>query len=474
MNTTGPNNTAQETGNAPAQMNPTQLWQTALMTLRDRVTKNHYEHYLALASISSVENDTAMLSAPNTFVVNTLQQRFASEVEKALTEVAGRRMKVQFDISHGDGNAPPAAATKRPRPRPVVEKPVSVNHQHELSPSMGNLLPHLTFDTYVVGSSNRMAHAAAGAIAERPGTQYNPFFVHGGVGLGKTHLLHAIGHQALELNPDLRILYVSSEMFTNEVINAIRHQRMDDFRDRYRTIDILMVDDIQFIAGKESTQEEFFHTFNALQQSGKQVIVSSDKPPRAIAALEERMRSRFAGGLVADVQSPDFEMRTAILRAKAEERRARVSDEVLEYISRKDHTNIRELEGALTKLLMVAQLYNRPITLQLAIETLNDGVARPTQQITSGDVIQAVCEHFGIEEKELLGRGRSRQIAFPRQVSMYLMRKDADVSLEEIGQALNRDHTTVLHGYRKIEEEMETNSVLRGDVMTIRERLLAQ
>lgn len=474
MNTTGPNNATQEITSTVANMNPTQLWQTALMTLRGRVSKNHYEHYLALASITSVENDTAMLTAPNTFVVNTLQARFASEVEKALSEVAGQRIRVQFDIAHGSGEAAPSAAPKRPKPRPVVEKQAKVHQQHELSPSIGNLLPHLTFETYVVGGSNRMAHAAAGAIAERPGMQYNPFFVHGGVGLGKTHLLHAIGHKALELNPELQILYVSSEMFTNDVINAIRHQRMDEFRDRYRTIDILMVDDIQFIAGKESTQEEFFHTFNALQQSGKQVIVSSDKPPRSIAALEERMRSRFAGGLVADVQSPDFEMRTAILRAKAEERKARVSDDVLEYISRKDHSNIREMEGALTKLLMVAQLYNRPITLQLAIESLNDGVARATQQITSGDVIQAVCEHFGIEEKELLGRGRARNIAFPRQVSMYLMRKDADVSLEEIGQALNRDHTTVLHGYRKIEDEMETNSVLRGDVMTIRERLLAQ
>ncbi len=474
MNTNGPGNATQEINNAVPSMNPTQLWQTALMTLRDRVSKNHFEHYLSLASITGVENDTAMLTAPNTFVVSTLQQRFASDVEKALSEIAGRRMKVHFDLEHASADSAPAPASKRPRPRQVVEKPANVNRQNELTPSMGNLLHHLTFDTYVVGGSNRMAHAAAGAIAERPGTQYNPFFVHGGVGLGKTHLLHAIGHKALEINPELKVLYVSSEMFTNDVINAIRHQRMDDFRDRYRTIDILMVDDIQFIAGKESTQEEFFHTFNALQQSGKQVIVSSDKPPRAIAALEERMRSRFAGGLVADVQSPDFEMRTAILRAKAEERNARVNDEVLEYISRKDHANIRELEGALTKLLMVAQLYNRPITLQLAIETLNDGPSRPRQQITAGDVIQAVSEHFGIEEKELLGRGRSRQIAFPRQISMYLMRKDADISLEEVGQALNRDHTTVLHGYRKIEEEMETNSTLRGDVMTIRERLLAR
>lgn len=447
-----------------------QLWQTALISLKPRLNSSSYDHYLLPTTMSSFDNDIATIQAPNPFTVNTLQSRFATDVERALSEIVGRRVKVSFELASGVDT--PVAPPRTPRPRPVIERPQAVNQQRELTASIGNLQPNLTFDTYVVGSSNRMAHAAAGAIAERPGTQYNPFFVHGGVGLGKTHLLHAIGHRALELNPDLRVLYVSSEMFTNDVINAIRHQRMDDFRERYRTIDILMVDDIQFIAGKESTQEEFFHTFNALQQAGKQVIVSSDKPPRAIAALEERMRSRFAGGLVADVQSPDFEMRTAILRAKAEDRKAHVNDDVLEYIARRDQTNIRELEGALTKLLMVAQLYNRPITLQLAMEALSDGAVRANQQITAGDVIQAVCTQFGLEERELLGRGRSRNVSFPRQVSMYLMRKDADISLEEIGQSLRRDHTTVLHGIRKIESEMSRDSTLRNDVMSIRERLL--
>lgn len=465
--------TQHESGTAASSMNPAQLWQTALMSLRTTITKSSFDNYFSLTEITSVDGDQITVSAPNPFAVTTLQHRFASDVEKALSEIVGRRIRVEF--VNASGAEGPSSLQRPPRHhRPVVEKPPVTIRQDELTSSVGNLIPNLTFDTYVVGSSNRMAHAAAGAIAERPGTQYNPFFVHGGVGLGKTHLMHAIGLRALELNPDLRVLYVSSEMFTNDVINAIRHQRMDEFRERYRTIDILMVDDIQFIAGKESTQEEFFHTFNALQQSGKQVIVSSDKPPRAIAALEERMRSRFAGGLVADVQRPDFEMRTAILRAKAEERNARVSDEVLEYISRKDHSNIRELEGALTKLLMMAQLYSRPITLQLAIEALNDGVSRPTRQITAGDVLQAVSEHFGVEEKELLGRKRSRQVSVPRQVAMYLMRKDADISLEEIGKELNRDHTTVLHGNRKIEEELETDTTLRSDVMTIRERLLKQ
>lgn len=447
-----------------------QVWQTALISLKSRLNSTSYDHYLLPASLKSFENDIATIQAPNPFTVNTLQSRFATDVERALSEVVGRRVKAAFVMAPGADGIPVPAKT--PRPRPVIEKPQSVNQQRELTGSSGNLQPNLTFETYVVGSSNRMAHAAAGAIAEHPGAQYNPFFVHGGVGLGKTHLLHAIGHQALEINPNLQILYVSSEMFTNDVINAIRHQRMDEFRERYRTIDLLMVDDIQFIAGKESTQEEFFHTFNALQQAGKQVIVSSDKPPRAIAALEERMRSRFAGGLVADVQSPDFEMRTAILRAKAEERNAHVGADVLEYIARRDQTNIRELEGALTKLLMVAQLYNRPITLQLAMEALSDGALRANQQITANDVMQAVSIHFSVEEKELLGRGRSRAVSFPRQVAMYLMRKDADISLEEIGQAISRDHTTVLHGIRKIDAEMARDATLRNDVISIRERLL--
>ncbi len=470
MDTAGREQTAQAIPVAGSSMTTAQLWQTALVALRKRFSANVYDNYVGLTSLRAFSDDTAIIEATNAFVVNTMQSRYASDIESVLSDIAGRRIHVVFAVTNGE---PAANRPAVPRPRPVPDRPLIVNQQRELTSSVGNLLPNLTFETYVVGSSNRMAHAAANAIAERPGTQYTPFFVHGGVGLGKTHLLHAIGHKALELTPDLRVLYVTSETFTNDVINAIRHQRMDDFRDRYRTIDILMVDDIQFIAGKESTQVEFIHTFNALHQAGKQVIVSSDRPPRDIAALEERMRSRFAGGLVADVQRPDFEMRTAILGAKAEERHIRLADDVLEYIARRDQSNIRELEGALTKLLMFAQLYNRPITLAVAMEALSDGALRSSKQTTAGDVIQAVCERYGVEEKELLGHGRSRHVSFPRQVAMYLMRKDADISLDEIGKALGkRDHTTVLYGIRKIETDLKTDATLRTDITSIRERLL--
>ncbi|MGN6483261.1 MAG: chromosomal replication initiator protein DnaA, partial [Thermomicrobiales bacterium] len=349
------------------------------------------------------------------------------------------------------------------------------NRQLTLEPSASGLNPRHTNDTYVVGPSNQFAHAASLAVAERPGLQVNnPFFVHGGVGLGKTHLMHAIGHRALELQPGLAIIYVSSETFTNEVIKAIRSQQMEQFRERYRSIDILMIDDIQFIAGKESTQEEFFHTFNALYQSGKQIIISSDKPPKAIAALEERMRSRFDGGLVADVQSPNYEMRMAIIRSKADERGVRVPDDIIQYIASKDQTNIRELEGALNKILMMAQIANRPLSLHLAMEALSDvSPATRSGALRSDDVIGAVLAYYQVTEKDLFGRQRKREIVLPRQVAMYLLREETDSSLSEIGAVLGgRDHTTVIHGIEKIETLLETDVNLRGQLMSIRESLL--
>jgi chromosomal replication initiator protein len=352
-----------------------------------------------------------------------------------------------------------------------------VARQRGLEPNLsGGLNPRLRFENYVVGSSNKYAHAASERVAENPGQQFNPLFVYGGVGLGKTHLMHAIGHRALELNPDLVIVYVTSETFTNDVINAIRSQKMEEFRTRYRSIDILMVDDIQFIAGKESTQEEFFHTFNALYQNGKHIIISSDKPPGAIAALEERMRSRFLGGLVADVQAPDYEMRTAILRTKAEELKVNLPDEVVQYVATKDQTNIRELEGALNKILMMAQLYRRPLTLQLAMESLTDAaVSQQRPGTTVQDVIDAVTAYYKVTEKALSGRERKRDIVVPRQVAMYLLRESTQASLVDIGRHLGgRDHTTVMHGLEKIEQGLERDSTLRSQVMAIRESLLTR
>ncbi|MBA2469648.1 MAG: chromosomal replication initiator protein DnaA, partial [Chloroflexia bacterium] len=339
-------------------MNARQLWQAVLADLETSITRNAFTNWFLQTGLAGVEDDVATVTAPHSYAASTLQNRYAPQVEKALTRIIGRPIQATFTVVERPGTPEAAGAPiatngvpktpearsrppeRRPKPgRPANEGLVS-NRQLELAPSAPNgLNPRLTFDTYVVGSSNRLAHAASLAVADHPGGKFNPLFVHGGVGLGKTHLLHAIGHKALAINADLSVMYVTSETFTNDVINDIRSGRMDDFRARYRRIDILMIDDIQFIAGKESTQEEFFHTFNALYQNGKQIIISSDRPPRSISALEDRMRSRFEGGLIADVQSPDYEMRIAILGQKADDFGIRIPPDVTEYVAHKDQTN---------------------------------------------------------------------------------------------------------------------------------------
>jgi chromosomal replication initiator protein len=344
-----------------------------------------------------------------------------------------------------------------------------------LAPARGHgLNPKYVFRTYVVGSANRFTHAASVSVAEHPGGKFNPLFIYGGVGLGKTHLLHAIGHRALELSPVLQVSYVTSEKFTNDLIASIRQQRTDDFRARYRETDILMIDDIQFIAGKESTQEEFFHTFNSLYQSGKQVIISSDKPPKAISSLEERLRSRFEGGLIADVQLPDYEMRIAILRIKAEELKVDLPADVAEYIAHKDQKNIRELEGALNTVIARSQLTGEPMTLALAMEALLDGGSTRRNKVTRDEVISAVLRHFGVGRRELAGRSRTKDIVLPRQVAMYLLRAETDASLLEIGGELGgRDHTTVLHGIKQVERSLGSDPSLRAQVLAIKESLVA-
>src|SRR5215208_6974914 len=387
-------------------MQAKQLWQAVLGDMQVRLSRNAFDNWLRPTTIVGFENDVATVAAANTFGASTLQGRYAADIERVMSDIVGRPIRVEFTILRGEDRTrgddpieglengaeqvPPVreSAPAAPRPLPggipttgrerptrrLPEAPRRVNpttvvptpkrtaasQQLELAPTpVHGLNPRYVYEHYVVGSSNRFAHAASLSVAEHPGGKYNPFYVYGGVGLGKTHLLHAIGHRALGIRPNLAITYVSSEKFTNEVINAIRQQRMDEFRARYRTIDILMIDDIQFIGGKDATQEEFFHTFNELHQGGKQVVISSDKPPKAIAGLAERLRSRFEGGLIADVQLPDYEMRTAILRAKGEELGVPLPADVVEYVAQRDQTNIRELEGALNKILAFAEFAGR-------------------------------------------------------------------------------------------------------------------
>lgn len=502
------------------QMQAKQLWQAVLGDLQVRLSRNAFENWLRPTTIIGFDDDIATVAAANTFGASTLQARYANDIEQVMSDIVGRPIRVEFTVLRNEeprrddpdirlssaqptipashsaaqerrlpGGIPPeahdrtmprssdtprrtssapVAATPRPAPAPSQQLSLAPTPSHGLN-------PRYIYDHYVVGSSNRFAHAASLAVADKPGGHYNPFFIHGGVGLGKTHLLHAIGHRALAQRPELVVVYISSEKFTNDLINALRGQRMEEFRSRYRTIDILMIDDIQFIAGKTSTQEEFFHTFNALYQSGKQVVLSSDRPPKAIAELEDRLRSRFEGGLIADVQAPDYEMRTAILRTKAEELGAILPDEVFEFVAHRDQANIRELEGALNKIIAYTQITGRPANLQLAMEALTDAaITQRRAKISRADIVDIVADHFRVSATDIRGRGRSKEIVAPRQVAMYLIREETSASLLEIGNELGgRDHTTVMHGIDKIEHQLQTDTALRAQLMAVREALFA-
>jgi chromosomal replication initiator protein len=472
---------------AQVQVDARLLWRAVLADLQQTVPASAFE-WLRNTWLSDFEADVATVEVGDRVTAETLHRRFARDVERSLSKRVGRPVTASFRAESGVRPTKDGGVTEERRRPPdngwdqqrrgqkrtgqSSRAGSAIEHdrprQMALAPARGHgLNPKYVFRTYVVGSANRFTHAASISVAEHPGGKFNPLFIYGGVGLGKTHLLHAIGHRALELSPVLQVSYVTSEKFTNDLIASIRQQRTDDFRARYRETDILMIDDIQFIAGKESTQEEFFHTFNA------QVIISSDKPPKAISALEERLRSRFEGGLIADVQLPDYEMRTAILRMKAEELKLDLPADVAEYIAQKDQKNIRELEGALNAVVARSQLTGEPMTLELAMEALlESGPVRRTR-VTRDEVVGAVLRHFGVGRRELTGKSRTKEIVLPRQVAMYLLRAETDCSLLEIGSELGgRDHTTVLHGIKQIERSLGSDASLRAQVLAIKESLV--
>ena len=360
-------------------------------------------------------------------------------------------------------------------PPETADTPVSSAAVNE-SIEKANLNPRYTFDTFVVGSNNKLAHAASVAVAESPGEVYNPLFIYGGVGLGKTHLMHSIAHFVLQKRPQSKVLYVTSEYFTNELIESIRNgnnSTMSKFREKYRNIDVLLIDDIQFIIGKESTQEEFFHTFNALHGAKKQIIISSDKPPKDMEILEDRLRSRFEWGLIVDISSPDFETRMAILRKKEELDGYQIDDQVIEYIAQNVKSNIRELEGSLNKIMAYANLENREINLALAEKVLKD-IISPNQKrtITPELIINIVAEHFDLTPSDLTGNKRSSKIAYPRQIVMYLCRHMTETTLKIIGDSLGgRDHTTIMSGINKIEREVEENDATREIIDILKKKI---
>lgn len=469
-------------------MNTRQIWQAALGDLQLQLPRTEFDTWIKETMLVDLEDNQAIVGTPNIFAREKLEGRYVAPIRDTLNTILGYPVQVQVVIgTSGEGNGATAEVDVPAPKAPVTQLGqgnYSAGNQHagrfagaqqlELpTPRTAMLNPRYTFSSYIVGSSNRLAHAACLAVAEHPAKAYNPLFLYGGVGLGKTHLLHAIGNAALDANPEINVLYVSSEKFTNDLINAIRRQNTEEFRLRYRNIDILLIDDIQFIMGKEATQEEFFHTFNTLHGAGKQIVISSDKPPKAIVTLEERLRSRFEWGLIVDVQSPDLETRTAILRGKGESLNVRVPDEVIDFLAHRIQSNIRELEGSLNRVVAFANLNRQAITTELATAALSELLENSRRQRISNDsILEHVSKYYGIDGKILKGRQRSRNIVVPRQVAMYLMREETESSLVEIGNVLGgRDHTTVLHGCEKIAEELNSDSRLRSDVLEIRNRL---
>ncbi|MBN2146726.1 MAG: chromosomal replication initiator protein DnaA [Anaerolineales bacterium] len=438
-----------------------QAWQAALGQLQMDMPKASFDTWARNAELVTYEDGVFVIGVPNAYARDWLDNRLSSTVTRLLTGIMNRTVEVRFIVWQGDPEIEQVGIVER------VDEDIPAQNHAYIKPS--SFCSRYTFDNFVVGASNRLAHAASTAVAERPAQAYNPLFLYGGVGLGKTHLLHAIGNMCAQR--DQQVLYVSSEEFTNDLINAIRTHTTQAFRDKYRRIDVLLIDDIQFIAGKESTQEEFFHTFNTLHGQDKQIVISSDRPPKALVTLEERLRSRFEWGLTADIQPPDFETRVAILRAKAERGGRRVAPEMLEMIARRIQSNIRELEGGLTRILAFADLSGLPITTQL-IETSLADMLPHRSDIQPGEVVRKVAEAYGLTIDRLLGRDRTREVALPRQIAMYLLREEANISLPQIGDALGgRDHTTVMYACEKVADLLERDDRLRRQVVEIKERI---
>ena len=374
-------------------------------------------------------------------------------IQQAIFELTGKNYSVDFILQKDLNKAPEQV------------KPVKIQPENKVA---SNLNPKYTFDTFVVGNNNKLAHAASVAVAEAPGVSYNPLFLYGGVGLGKTHLMHSVAHHILQNNKDAKVLYVTSEKFTIELIDSIKHDKNQQFRDKYRNIDVLLIDDIQFIIGKESTQEEFFHTFNTLYEAKKQIIISSDKPPKDMITLEERLRSRFEWGLTADIQSPDYETRMAILKKRAELDGLEIPDEVMEYVANNIKSNIRELEGALNKICVYANLTkkNEPITVDIAEEALKDLISPDAKkEITPNMIAEIVASHYHITMDDLISKKKNKEIAYPRQITMYLCRKLTEAPLQTVGNMLGkRDHSTVIHGIEKIENDLKKNPSLQNNI----------
>lgn len=437
-----------------------------LVKVEHELSDISFKTWLQPLQIHSVSDHTVTILVPSEQMgIDYITKKYMFPIKVAIAELIGKEYEISFIL--------PEQAKKLESKK----KFSSVNLMDNSSNAeKANLNPKYTFDTFVVGNNNKFAHAAALAVAESPGKMYNPLFIHGGAGLGKTHLMHSIAHFVLQQNPEKRVLYVTSETFTNELIDSIRNGNttaMTKFREKYRNVDVLLIDDIQFIIGKEATQEEFFHTFNDLHGNKKQIIISSDKPPKDIETLEARLRSRFEWGLIADISSPDFETRMAILHKKEENDGYDIDNEVIKYIAMNIKSNIRELEGALNKLVALSNLENREITVRLAEEALKDIISPDEKkEITPALIISIVAEHFHITENDIKSSKRNTEIAYPRQIAMYLCSNMTSVGLKKIGAEMgNRDHSTILHGSKKIATEIKNSDTVRNTIEILKKKI---
>jgi len=451
-------------------MEKDQLWQATLGELELSLSKANFTTWFKNTFISSYENDKVIIAVPNSFTKAWLEQKYHKAIVKALQNVTSNQLKV---VIYKVENVKSLAKNETRKDVDKIKEVAKESQEPETTTNKFGLNPHYTFATFVVGKGNELAKAACQAVAEKPGLVYNPLFLYGGVGLGKTHLMQAIGNYIFEHNKNKKIIYLPCEKFTNEFIHSVTSGKINSFKDTYRSVDILLIDDIQFLAGKEGTQEEFFHTFNALHQANKQIVLSSDRPPKAIPALEQRLVSRFEWGMIADIASPDLETRLAILEIKCREKKINLNHEVLNYIATSIHSNVRELEGALNKIIAFAQLKNTPPDLETTKNALSSLVSTsPQKAVTPKQLITTVASFFDISSENLMGQSRKKELVTPRQITMYLMREDLKSSYPNIGQELGgRDHTTAMHAHSKICRELDSNEKIKQDINLIRQRL---
>jgi len=453
------------------------LWKSVLSRLESRLDPHTFNTWLRPTALAWQDEAALHVSVPNDVFREWLRDNYSDLIRDALSELTGAPLAVEFTTG---SSAPPVAPVAEVRPPfavplaeelPLVTAPAAAAVAAP-GPVSGPLNPKYRFDSFVVGTSNQLAHAAARAVAESPSRSYNPLFLYGGVGLGKTHLMHAIGHKILKDNPALRVVYISSERFMNELINSIRYDRTFDFREKYRTVDVLLMDDIQFLAGKERTQEEFFHTFNALYDAQRQIVLTCDSPPKEIPTLEERLRSRFEWGMLADIQAPDLETKIAILRKKAEVEATELPDDVMLFIATNSKSNIRELEGALIRLVAYSSLTGETITVELARSVLRDSLNTRAAIITIDTIQENVAEYFGLRPVDLRSKSNARRITQPRQIAMFLSKRLTNHSLPEIGRAFGgKHHSTVIHSVRKVENDCEKDEDIHRVVHSLLEAL---